>query len=83
MTKRKRRSEPKLSSSNPSLPDLFVDRSLGRRKIPDRLREVHPNIIAHDDLYPQDTDDEVWLEEAGRQRWIVLTKEERIRRKPG
>ena len=83
MTKRKRRSEPKLGSSNPSLPELFVDRSLGRRKVPDRLREVHPNVIAHDDLFSQDTDDEVWLEEAGRQGWMVLTKDERIRRKPG
>jgi len=44
---------------------------------------VHSNVIAHDDLFSQDTDDEVWLEEAGRRRWIVLTKDERIRRKPG
>ena len=83
MTKRKRRSERKLSSSSRSLPDLFVDRSLGRRKIPDRLRQVHASVIAHDDVFPQDTDDEVWLSEAGRQRWIVLTKDERIGRKPG
>jgi hypothetical protein len=47
------------------------------------LREVHPHVIAHDDLFSQDTDDQVWLEEAGRQRWIVLTKDERIRWKPG
>jgi PIN like domain len=83
VTKRKRQSEPKRGSSNPSPPDLFVDRSLGRRKIPDRLREVHPVVIVHDDLFPQDADDEVWLEEAGRRRWIVLTKDEGIRRKPG
>lgn len=33
--------------------------------------------------FPQDTDDEVWLREAGRRKWIVLTKDEAIRRKPG
>ncbi|MCI0636287.1 MAG: hypothetical protein L0206_20590 [Actinobacteria bacterium] len=44
---------------------------------------MHPNVITHDDLFSQDTDDEVWLEEAGRRGWIVLTKDERIRRKPG
>jgi hypothetical protein len=27
--------------------------------------------------------DDVWLKEAGRQGWIVLTKDEKIRRKPG
>lgn len=83
MTKPKRRSGRKPGSSNRSLPDLFVDRSLGRRKVPDRLRQIHPNVIAHDDVFPQDADDEVWLREAGRRRWIVLTKDERIRRKPG
>ena len=83
MTKRKRPSGRRLSSSSLSPPDLFIDRSLGRRKIPERLRQVHPNVIAHDDVFAQDTDDEVWLMEAGRRGWIVLTKDERIRRKPG
>lgn len=40
-------------------------------------------MIAHDDVFAQDTDDEVWLREAGRRRWIVLTKDEKIRRKRG
>jgi hypothetical protein len=40
-------------------------------------------VIAHDDVFAQDTDDEVWLREAGRRGWIVLTKDEKIRRKPG
>jgi hypothetical protein len=30
-----------------------------------------------------DTDDEVWLREAGRQGWIVLMKDDRIRYRPG
>ena len=47
------------------------------------MRQIHPNVIAHDDVFPQDTDDEVWLREAGRRRWLVLTKDEAIRRKPG
>jgi hypothetical protein len=46
------------------------------------LREVHPVVIAHDDVFPQDVDDEVWLEEAGRRRWIVLTRDDRIRYRP-
>lgn len=40
-------------------------------------------MIAHDDVFAQDTDDVVWLRDAGRHGWIVLTKDEKIRRKPG
>jgi hypothetical protein len=48
-----------------------------------RLRELHPKVLAHDDLFGQDTDDEVWLRRAGRERWVVLTKDDRIRYRPG
>lgn len=51
--------------------------------MPERLRAVHAAVIAHDDLFPQDTDDEVWLREAGRRRWVVLMKDDRIRYRPG
>lgn len=44
---------------------------------------MHPDVIAHDDVFPQDTDDEVWLREAGRRSWIVLMKDDRIRYRPG
>jgi hypothetical protein len=40
-------------------------------------------VIAHDDVFPQDTDDEVWLAEAGRRRWVVLMKDDRLRYRPG
>ncbi len=51
--------------------------------MPDRLRQVHPVVHAHDDLFPQDTDDEVWLRESARNGWIVLTRDDRIRYRPG
>lgn len=63
-------------------PELFCDRSLGRKKVPERLRSVHPRVIAHDDVFPQDTDDHVWLREAGRKGWIVLMRDDRIRYRP-
>ena len=70
-------------SSKPQLPELFCDRSLGRIKVPARLRQFHPVVIAHDDVFAQDTDDEVWLAEAGRRGWVVLMKDDRIRYRPG
>jgi hypothetical protein len=40
-------------------------------------------VIAHDDVFAQDTDDQKWLREAGRRRWVVLMKDDRIRYRPG
>lgn len=60
-------------------PVFFVDRSLGRKVIPDALRAAGEEIRVHDDYFPQDAKDEVWLAEAGRQGWIVLTKDKQIR----
>jgi len=33
-------------------------------------------VIAHDDVFARDTDDEVWLRQAGRRRWVVLMKDD-------
>jgi hypothetical protein len=51
--------------------------------VPNRLRQIHPEVIAHDDLFAIDTPDEVWLREAGARGWIVLMKDDRIRYRPG
>lgn len=40
-------------------------------------------VHAHDDLFAQDVDDEVWLKEAARRGWVVLTRDDRIRYRPG
>ena len=40
-------------------------------------------MIAHDDVFSQDVDDEVWLREAGRRGWVVLTRDDKIRYRPG
>jgi hypothetical protein len=58
---------------------FFVDRSLGRKVIPEALRNVNEVVKIHDEIFPQNTPDHVWLEEAGRQNWVVLTKDTRIR----
>ena len=50
--------------------------------MPDRLRQLYPHLLAHDDVFAQNTDDETWLREAGRRGWIVLMKDDRIRYRP-
>ena len=66
----------------PSLPEplvFFVDRSLGRRTIPDALRDAGARVELHDDHFSQNAQDQVWLTEAGERGWIVLTKDKHIR----
>lgn len=58
---------------------FFVDRSLGRKKVPDTLRDAGVVVQVHDDCFPQRTPDPVWLAEAGRRGWVVLTSDKRIR----
>ncbi len=74
------------ASSPPSPPEprpvLFVDRSLGRRRIVDALRHAGANVVHHDDHFPPATPDEEWLAAVGRHGWIILTKDIRIRYKP-
>ena len=60
-------------------PVFFVDASLGRRIVPEALRREGVQVVAHDDRFGPGTPDAVWLEEAGRHGWLVLTKDKRIR----
>jgi len=36
-------------------------------------------VVTHDEHFDADTPDEVWLAEAGRHGWIVLTQDQHIR----
>jgi hypothetical protein len=47
--------------------------------VPEALRTAGVEIRVHDELFPQGTEDVVWLREAGFNGWIVLTRDDRIR----
>jgi PIN like domain len=61
---------------------FFVDRSLGRWVVPSALRDAGFAVVIHDDVFVANTDDDVWLAEAGARGWIVLMKDDRIRYRP-
>ncbi len=67
------------STPPPDLPPLFLDRSLGRHVIADALRHAGAEVHIHDDHFPPDAPDHVWLTTAGQQGWGVITKDRRIR----
>jgi len=66
-----------LPSASP--PEFFVDRSLGRRLVPDALRAAGVVVHAMADVYGerigQGLDDEEWIADAGRNGWVVLMKD--------
>jgi hypothetical protein len=70
----------------PPPPEFFVDRSLGRYAVPDAVRavgyEVHTLASVYGEQEGQSVDDVTWLREAGRRNWVVLLKDDRVRRRP-
>ena len=68
------------------LPDLFLDRSLGRLKVPSLLRAAGLRLVTLADHYGVPADEQVsdedWLELAGSRGWAVLMKDKRIRYRP-
>jgi hypothetical protein len=67
-------------------PEFFIDRSLGRKHLANALTEqgviVHTMASVYGEDVAQSLADEQWLADAGAQGWIVLMKDDAIRRRP-
>jgi hypothetical protein len=65
------------------LPDLFVDRSLGRVRVPELLRAAGLELVTLSERYGIPADetvpDDQWLREAGERGEAVFMKDARIR----
>jgi uncharacterized protein with PIN domain len=59
---------------------FFVDRSLGRHVVARELRGAGAKVEVHDDHFAVDTPDVDWLRTVGARGWVVLSKDEAIRR---
>ncbi len=70
----------------PEQPEFFIDRSLGQHLLPDALRQAGYVVHTMSSVYGQDAAeqvrDEEWLGRAGQAGWLVLTKDDAIRRRP-
>jgi hypothetical protein len=66
-------------------PEFFVDRSLGK-SIVEGLRAAGLTVLSMADVYGEERaqrlPDEIWLRDAGDKGWVVLTKDDAIRRRP-
>jgi hypothetical protein len=68
------------------LPDFFVDRSLGRVRVPALLRAAGLRLVTLSERYGIPADetvpDDQWLKDAGERGEAVLMKDARIRYRP-
>lgn len=46
------------------------------------MREAGARVEVHDDHFEADAPDTAWLAVAGARQWVVLTKDEKIQRRP-
>jgi hypothetical protein len=66
-------------------PEFFIDRSLGRIAVPEFRAcglVVHPMAEVYGEKIGQGLADETWLRDVGERGWIVLMKDDAIRRRP-
>jgi predicted nuclease of predicted toxin-antitoxin system len=61
---------------------FFIDRSLGVEPLRSALLKQGLTVEIHDDHFAPDEPDSNWLREAGARRWVVLTKDQRLRYRP-
>jgi hypothetical protein len=66
--------------------EFFIDRSLGRKHLAQALGElgftVHTMASVYGEEVAQELEDERWLADVGQRDWIVLMKDDAIRRRP-
>jgi hypothetical protein len=67
-------------------PEFLVDRSLSQVLLPAELRDAGLTVHTLADVYgeqaAQETEDTAWIALAAQRGWVVLTKDDHIRRRP-
>jgi predicted nuclease of predicted toxin-antitoxin system len=61
---------------------FFIDRAIGKKHVPEVLRDSGANIEVHADWFEQDAPDIEWLPIVSQKGWVIITKDERIGRNP-
>lgn len=81
----KRKSRKPSVSSSAAPPEsealLFIDRCAWSRRLGEALAEAGIPFVAHHEKFAPACPDDEWLRVAGREGWIVITRDKAIRRK--
>jgi len=61
---------------------FFLDYQIGRYLVAEALRAAGASVEVHIDHFDQAAPDIEWIPEVGRRDWVLITKDENIRRNP-
>ena len=61
---------------------IFIDRSIPKG-VAEALKQVRDDVVWLEDVFPHDVRDTVWLREAGQRGWLVISRDKKIRTRPG
>ena len=61
---------------------FFLDYQIGRYVVADALRAAGAQVQVHIDHFAQSAPDIEWIPEVGRRNWVLITKDQYIRRNP-
>jgi predicted nuclease of predicted toxin-antitoxin system len=64
------------------VPTLFIDRDAWSHVLDAALRAAGIPFVAHRDVFRPDTPDAEWIAEVGLRGWVVVTRDQNIRRRP-
>jgi hypothetical protein len=83
--RRNRRSRTRSSTSaasRPKLPPIFLDENLAGKRLPEGLRKAGLTVKPLHEEFRRGILDSDLLPQIGKQGWILLTKDNQIRRRP-
>lgn len=61
---------------------IFIDRSVPK-SVAEAIKQVRDDVRWLEDEFPHGTPDPEWLGAVGRRAWLVVTRDKRIRYRPG
>ena len=71
-------SAPREKVSGSPLP-FFLDRQIGKYVVANALRKAGAIVEVHDDHFPQETEDLVWIPAVAARGWVLITRDQNIR----
>src|SRR5919201_404843 len=61
---------------------FFLDHQIGRYQVAEALRLAGAKVEVHLDHFPGDASDSDWIADVARRDWVLITKDQHIRRNP-
>jgi hypothetical protein len=61
---------------------FFLDHQIGRYQVAEALRSAGAKVAVHLDHFPGNMPDVEWIPEVARRDWVLITKDQNIRRNP-